>query len=60
MSDRDWETWHGMNGNWYAKLVKSSPPVTVEAPLEDLPAAIDQAERELDEGTYWPNRLRER
>ena len=44
-----WEIWQGVNGRWYARLPRSSPPVVLER-------AVDLAElREWLIGWRWKN-----
>lgn len=59
--ERYWRTWPGHNGETYAWLMGSSPPVVVHAPTaRDLAWAIVGARAELDEGTYWQHQLSKR
>jgi hypothetical protein len=38
-----WETWKGVSGRWYARLLRSSPPVVLQG--EDAQDMADQTMR---------------
>jgi hypothetical protein len=38
-----WETWKGVSGRWYARLLRSSPPVVLQG--EDAQDMADQIMR---------------
>lgn len=50
-----WETWKGISGRWYARLLRSSPPVVLqgESP-EDLADQITRAEELREVGRGQP------
>ena len=51
----EYHSWRGVTGMYYAQRrePKTSPVVTVWAPLGDLGRKIDEAEAQLTAGTYW-------
>lgn len=41
-----WEFWHGVNGGWYARRLKSSPPIVCYGRTQkQLAAEVDEARR---------------
>ena len=58
----DWQAWHREgSGLYYARRVKSSPPVVLRAPNRlELAAQMDLADVLCPRGDYWRQVLAER